>query len=68
MSGSKLTFALALAAVIAAATPASAGPNGTDYLNYLQAGKRTQSTLQSAPVRAPFKGPSHRYQGSKQYH
>lgn len=52
MSGSKSTIARAVVAMIASAAPAFAGPNGTDYLNYLQAAKRMQSTFQSPPVRA----------------
>jgi hypothetical protein len=51
MPGSKTGVVLVL--VLAAGTaPAFAGTNGTDYLNYMGAAQRGQSSLQGPQVRA----------------
>lgn len=54
MPGSK--FAIALALALASSAPAFAGMNGTDYLNYIDAMRRSQTTQQTSQARVEWQG------------
>lgn len=47
MLGSKAGIVLAVALAMAGTAPAFAGMNGTDYLNYIDAARRSESNLQA---------------------